>query len=96
MFEAITENIFFKIAFAVAAVFCVITLFSANAEGEELTAERERLEALVEKYNEEILSLENDLSAEMNDEYIMKVAREKLNMRLPEEIVFITIITRED
>lgn len=95
MFEVITENIFFKAALAITAVFCVMTLFSANAEREELIAERDRLEALISDYNEEILSLENDFSAPIDDEYIIRVARRKLNMRLPEEIVFITNVTSD-
>ena len=90
MFEAITDNIFFKIALVFVAVFCVITLFSANAQGEELREERDRLEEQIAEYREEILSLENDLSAPLDDDYVIRVAREKLNMRLPEEIVFIT------
>ena len=95
MFEAIMENIFFKVALAITAVFCVMTLFSANAESEELRAERDRLEALISDYNEEILSLENDLAAPIDDDYIIRAARRKLNMRLPEEIVFITNVTGE-
>lgn len=95
MFEAITENIFFKLAMAVLAVFCVMTLFTTNAEAEKLREENERLEEVIAGYNEEIMSLENDLSAPIDDEYIIRVARRKLNMRLPEEIVFVTNITNE-
>ncbi len=95
MFEAITDNIFFKIAVAVAAIFCVVTLLSSNAEGEELRAEREQLEEQIAECNEMILSLENDLSAPLDDDYVIRTAREKLNMRLPEEIVFITNIPEE-
>ncbi len=93
MFESITENIFVKIAAVITVVFCVITLLSSNAEREELRLERDRLAALVEEYNDEILGLENDLAAPINDDYIIKIAREKLNMRLPEEIVFVTNIS---
>ena len=95
MFEAITDNIFFKIALVVIAVFCIITLFSANAQREELRAEHDRLEEMIEEYKEEILSLENDLAAPLDDDYVIRMARKKLNMRLPEEIVFITNITEE-
>ncbi len=92
MFDTITDNIFFKIAMAVIAVFCIMALLSSNAEREELRVEKARLEEAIAEYNEEILSLENDLAAPFDDEYIMKVARKKLNMRLPEEIVFFTNI----
>ena len=95
MFEAITDNIFFKLALVVVAVCCIMTLLSANAEGEALRDRCAVLEEQISEYNELILSLENDLSASMDEDYIIKVAREKLNMRLPEEIVFITNITEK-
>ncbi len=90
MFEAIMENIFFKLAMAVVAVFCVLSLFSTNAEAEKLREENEQLRNIITEYNEEIMSIENDLAAPIDDDYIIKVARRKLNMRLPEEIVFVT------
>ncbi len=92
MFEAITDNIFFKLALVVVAACCIMSLLSANAESEALRAECAALEEQISDTNERILSLENDLSAEMNEAYIIKVARERLNMRLPEEIVFVTNI----
>ncbi len=95
MFEAIMENIFFKIAMAVVAVFCVMSLFSTNAEADKLRAENDRLRETIAEYNEEIMSIENDLSAPIDDDYIIKVARRKLNMRLPEEIVFVTNVTEK-
>ena len=95
MFEAITDNIFFKLALVVVAICCIMTLLSANAESRELRDKCAALEEQIAEYNELILSLENDLSATMDEDYIIKVAREKLNMRLPEEIVFITNITEK-
>lgn len=93
MFENITENIFLKIAVIIMAAFCIIMLVSANAEREALMAQRDALEEEIERCRENILSMENDLSKPYDDEYIIRVAREKLNMRLPEEIVFITDFT---
>ncbi len=90
MLETVTENIFFKIAIFVVAAFCIITLFTANAEKQELLAERDAIKAEIERKRENILSMENDLSKPYDDEYVIRVAREKLNMRLPEEIVFVT------
>ncbi len=75
------------------AAFCIIMLISANAEREELMAQREALQEEIDRCRENILSMENDLSKPYDDEYIIRVAREKLNMRLPEEIVFITDFT---
>lgn len=93
MLETVTENIFFKIAIIMMAVFCVITLFSVNAEKQSLEAQRDALKDEIARCRENILSMENDLSKPYDDEYIIRVAREKLNMHLPEEIVFITDFT---
>ena len=96
MLESITDNIFFKLALVVVSVFCIITLLSSNAESEELRNERDELERQIAEYNELILSVENDLSAPIDEDYIIKMAREKFNMRLPEEVVFVTNITNDD
>lgn len=93
MLEHITENIFFKIAVFALAAFCIITLFSANSEKQSLILKRDEMLEKIERTKEEILSMENDLSKPYDDEYVIKTAREKLNMRLPEEIVFVTDIT---
>ncbi len=77
-------------AVVVMVVFCVMTLFSTNAKAEKLREENEKLEALIEDYNEQIMSIENDLKAPIDDDYIIRIARRRLNMRLPEEIVFVT------
>lgn len=90
MFDSVLENIFFKMAVVVMVVFCVMTLFSTNAKAEKLREENEKLEALIEDYNEQIMSIENDLKAPIDDDYIIRIARRRLNMRLPEEIVFVT------
>ena len=95
MSNALTENIFVKLALCAVVVFCVITLFTANTERQELTAAKNELLMQIERTNDEILSLENDLAQPYSDEYIIKTARKKLNMRLPEEIVFVTNIDNE-
>lgn len=93
MFSNVTENIFLKIAIIMIAVFCVVTLFSVNAERAELEAKKQALLENIKRCEENILSMENDLSKPYDDDYIIRAAREKLNMHLPEEIVFITDFT---
>lgn len=90
MLDMITENLMFKIAVFVFAALCIISIFSFNADKQELLAQKKALEEEISRCEEEILAMENDLSKPYDDEYIIRVAREKLNMRLPEEIVFIT------
>lgn len=90
MLEMISENLIFKIAVGFFAVLCIISIFSFNTEKQELLAQKAELEEQIACCEEEILSMENDLSKPYDDDYVIRIAREKLNMRLPEEIVFIT------
>ncbi len=90
MLEMISENLIFKIAVGLFAVLCIISIFSFNTEKQELLAQKAELEEQIACREEEILSMENDLSKPYDDDYVIRIAREKLNMRLPEEIVFIT------
>ena len=41
-----------------------------------------------EAYEEEIERIREELDHEMDDDYIMRIAREKLNYYLPDEIIF--------
>lgn len=94
MFEAISENFFFKIAVGVIAAFCIISIFTLNSERAELEAEIAEMNDKVDEMNDYVLSLENELETPIDDEdYIIRIARERLNMRLPDEIVFITEYT---
>jgi len=49
--------------------------------------EKELLEEK-EQYEDEIAKLKEDLLHDMDDDYIMRIAREKLNYYLPDEIIF--------
>ncbi len=94
MFEVLSENLFFKIAVVVVALFCVVSIFTLNSQRAELESEIDEMNERVSEMNEYILSLEDELETPIDDEdYIIRIARERLNMRLPDEIVFITEYT---
>ena len=46
------------------------------------------LEETVDELNERIDEIRYDLAHELTDDYIQKIARDRLNMHLPGEIVF--------
>lgn len=73
------------IAFVVIGIFTVARL---EMKYNEIEMQRQQLE---EQYrqNEELLEeLERDLGAEFNDDYVIKIAKEKLNLCMPEEVIF--------
>ncbi|MBO5274967.1 MAG: septum formation initiator family protein [Clostridia bacterium] len=81
-------NIFVKAAVVVFVCFCVMTIIRLNLDRTALMMEEERLNQQIEEYTNRIEELNDELARPYDDEYVMRVAREKLNYHLPEEIIF--------
>ena len=77
-----------KLAIVIFTVFCVVTLFIQKIQIDDLNNEinelKEKNEAQ-QAYNDK---LQNRLDDEMDNEYIEGIAKDKLNLVLPEEIIF--------
>ncbi|MBQ7171009.1 MAG: septum formation initiator family protein [Clostridia bacterium] len=71
----------------------VFSIFRMQLRKNELLAEKERLEEQYRKNELTIAALKKDLEAEMDDEQIKKIAREKLNLCMPDEIIFYNDLT---
>lgn len=69
-------------------LFCAVTIIQMQFEFNSLKAEKDKIEAEIKKYELKIDELEARLEEDFDTEYIMRIAREKLNFRLPEEIIF--------
>ena len=83
-----TRNTVVTIAICLLLVVSFITFVSKLVEYNELKARENELLAEVKEYKDSIEELEYWLDAPMNDDYIMKFAREKLDLFRPDEIVF--------
>ncbi len=81
-------GIFVKIAVFAFAVFAVVTLVQLQLEANELKAEINELEQGNEELVEERDEMKNQLAGVNDEEHIIEVAKDKLNLRLPEEIIF--------
>ena len=77
-----------KIALAVFAVFCLVTVFRLKIELDELGREYEQLQSKIDTSEAYVRRLENRLAADFDEEYVEGVAKDKLNLALPEEIIF--------
>ena len=77
-----------KIALTAFVLFCVVTLFAQKIQIDDLNSEindlRERNKQK-EAYN---AKLRNRLNSDMDEDYIEEIAKDKLNLVLPEEIIF--------
>ena len=82
------NNVFAKAALFCAMFFCICTIIKLQFDFNRLKIQREALEAQIEAYELRLEKMEEEYSQPFDEEYIVKIAREKLNYRLPEEIIF--------
>jgi cell division protein FtsB len=69
-------------------VFCVInTIRLRTTYNDQQKTERDLIQQKI-RYQEEIDRIKEELEHEMDGDYIMRIAREKLNYYLPDEILF--------
>lgn len=69
-------------------VFCAVTIIKMQFEFNSLKEDKVKVEEQIKNYELKIDELQARLEEEFDTEYIMRIAREKLNFRLPEEIIF--------
>lgn len=69
-------------------VFCTVTIVKMQFEFNSLKEDKAEIEDQIKAYELKIDELQARLEEDFDTEYIMRIAREKLNFRLPEEIIF--------
>lgn len=82
------SNIFIKAATFVFIVFCTVTIIKMQFEFNNLKEDKAKVEEQIKNYELKIDELQARLEEDFDTEYIMRIAREKLNFRLPEEVIF--------
>jgi len=83
-----SKNLFVKIAVLIFSVFCFITLLSLKLKNNSLQDTADDLNRQVLEYTEYITELQATLDAPMDEEYVAEIARDKLGLRHPQEVVF--------
>ncbi len=81
-------NIFVRIAVIIVIVVCLITILKLQIQFNKLNEEKKILAAQVEEYQEDIEELKAEIERPFDDEYVIRVAREKLGYHLPDEIIY--------
>lgn len=66
----------------------VVSIVKLQLEYNSLKVRRDALLAEIQNTGERIEMLQSSLDTPFDGDYIIKIAREKLNLRLPEEIVY--------
>jgi len=86
--QPLKNNVFLRAALVLMAVFCVGAIFSLQLDFNQLKNQRDELAEQIAAAEARIEELQNALETPFDNDYVIKFAREKLNYRLPEEIVF--------
>ena len=75
-------------------VFCTVTIIKMQFEFNTLKQDKVKVEEQIKEYELKVDELQAKLEEDFDTEYIMRIAREKLNFRLPEEIIFYNDLTK--
>ena len=81
-------NFFVKATIFILICFSLILVINLQFDLNELKKTNDLLSKQIEAYNDSIEQLSEQLDQPYNDDYIERVAREKLNYRMPNEIIY--------
>ncbi len=84
----LTRNLFVKLAMLVFSVFCFLTVITLQLENNSMKEQVQSLGEQIENYQVYISDLQATLAAPMDEEYVSDIARDKLGLRHPQEVVF--------
>jgi len=84
----LTRNLFVKLAMLVFSVFCFLTIITLQLENNSMKEQAAALDNRIQEYQIYIEDLQTTLNAPMDEEYVADIAREKLGLRHPQEVVF--------
>ena len=69
-------------------VFSIVMIVQLQQEFGELEVKHQQLKEQIDDYEERIAELQYELDRPLDNEYIIEIARNKLNYHLPDEIIF--------
>ena len=87
MTERNNVRLLLKVAAVVFIVFAILTIASMRVKYSKVKGEYIALQNQIEEYNASIEDLENQISLPFDDEYVEQIARDKLGLCYPDEIV---------
>lgn len=82
------SSFFLKIAIVLFMVFSIVMIVQLQQEFSDLEEKHEQLVDEIDDYEERIAELQYELDRPLDNEYIIEIARKKLNYHLPDEIIF--------
>ncbi len=82
------NNIFVRLAVLVLLVTMLVMAARLLMEYNELRERAAQLRLQIEESTHEIEALQAQLDAPFDEDYVIRIAKEKLNLSLPQEIIF--------
>ncbi|MGN1346662.1 MAG: septum formation initiator family protein [Eubacteriales bacterium] len=86
--KLLSKNMFVRFAALIVAVVCVTSLILLRLDNNEKKMRADALREEVEEMQNYISELEADLEKPFDEEYVAKIAHDKLGMRYPQEVIF--------
>ncbi len=77
-----------KVIFTVLVVYLVITIIDKNLEINDLKEKEKKAQEQMQFYSLQVERLNFELEEEVSEEAIKRIAREKLNLRDPGDIIY--------
>ena len=82
------SNIIIKLGAIIFVIIGIFTVARLEMIYNDIETTRRELEQQYLHNQELIEELERELGAEFNNDYVIKIAKEKLNLCMPEEVIF--------
>ena len=82
------SSFFLKIAIVLLMVFSIVMIVKLQQEFGNLEVKNDKLKADIEESEEFIAELQYELDRPLDNEYVIEIARKKMNYHLPDEIIF--------
>ena len=88
-----SQNVVVKVASVFLLMLAVVSVFFLRLQFNSLKEQRDQLAISIEALEENIEKIEKDLASDLDDAYVIEIAKDKLNLRLPDEIIFYNDLT---
>ena len=88
MKKGVRLNFFVKLTILVVICFCAVNIIHLHASLNDLKEQEAELLAKEAELNDRFSELVTEYDREMDRDYIIRIAREKLNYYLPDEVIF--------
>ena len=86
--KTVFKNVFVRLSILVFCVFFAVMFITLGFKRNELLAKTAELENKIEEAEERVDRIRSELDKPFDDDSIEEIAREKLGMRYPQEVVF--------